>query len=110
MGRANRLEGDAVKLCIQEIKPCAKATYLALMMLGHKEIRTEIVELEHGAVRGFHLKDPLFKDLLSVCGLAKQFSQDFWIYRDGQAAAFPWDYGEQDDQQIALTLQYYQKV
>ena len=99
-----------MRLCIQEIKPCAKATYLALMRLDHKEIRTEIVELEHGAVRGFHLKDPLFKDLLSVCGLAKQFSQDFWTYRDGQAAAFPWDYGEQDDQQIALALQYYSKA
>ena len=50
---------------------------------------TEIVELEHGAVRGFHLKDPFSKDLLSVCGLAKQSSQDFWTYCDGQAAAFP---------------------
>jgi len=78
-----------MKLYIQEIKPCAKATYLVLMVLDHQEIRTEIVELEHGAVRGFHLKDPLFKDLLSVCGLAKQFSQDFWMYRDGQVAAFP---------------------
>ena len=97
-----------MRLCIQEIKPCANATYLALMVLDHKEIRTEIVELEHGAVRRCHLKDSLFKDLLSVCGLAKQFSQDFWTYRDGQADAFPWDYGEQDDQQIALALHYYQ--
>ena len=99
-----------MKLCIQEIKPRAKATYLALMVLDHKEIRTEIVELEHGTVRGFHLKAPLFKDLLSVCSLAKQFSQDFWMYRNGQAAAFPWDYGEQEDQQLALALQHYQKA
>ena len=48
-----------MKLSIKDIKPCAKATYLALMVLDHKEIRTEIVELEHGAVRGFHLKEPL---------------------------------------------------
>ena len=99
-----------MKLCIQEIKPYAKATYLALMVLDHKEIRTEIVELEHGAVRGFHLKDPLLEDLLSVCGLTEQFAQHFWMYRNGQAAAFPWDYGEQDEQQIALALQYYQQV
>jgi len=49
-----------MRLCIQEIKRCAKATYLALMMLDHKKIWTEIVELEHGAMRGFHLKAPPF--------------------------------------------------
>jgi hypothetical protein len=54
-----------MKLCIQEIKPCAKAAYLALMVLDHKEIRTEIIELEYGAVRGFHLKDPLFNPTTS---------------------------------------------
>ena len=98
-----------MKLRIKEIKPCANATHLALMLVDNTEIRTEIVELEYGAVRGFHLKEPLFQDLLSLCGLARKFSQDFWTYRDGKAAAFPWDYGEQDDQQIALAMQYHQK-
>jgi hypothetical protein len=60
VGRTNRLEGEVMRLCIQEIKLCAQATYLALMILDHKKIWTEIVELEHGAIRGFHLKAPLF--------------------------------------------------
>jgi len=99
-----------MKLSIKDIKPCAKATHVALMVVDHTEIRTEIVELEYGEVRGFHLKEPLFKDLLSLCGLARQFSQDFWTYRDGKAAAFPWDYGEHDDQHLALAIQSHHKT
>ena len=37
-----------MKLSIKDIKPCAKATHLALMVVDHTEIRTEIVELTYG--------------------------------------------------------------
>lgn len=99
-----------MKLCIKEITPCTNVTHWALMVVDHTEIWTEIVELDSRSVRGFQLKEPLFQDLLSLCGLAKQFSQDFWTYRDGKAMAFPWDYGEQDARHIALALQHHRIV
>ena len=42
-----------MKLSIKDIKPCAKATHLALMVVDHTEIRTEIVELAYGRCEVF---------------------------------------------------------
>ena len=95
------------RIAIKEIVRTDARTHRAILMAGTTEVTSDVVEEGELPVRGLNVGSLLFHDIIGLCGLWKEFGDDFWSYVDGSGRSLPWEYGEYDSETIESAIAHH---
>ena len=81
--------------------------WIAELQVGHSSLRTKIHFEDDDELQGFRIIEPIFHDLVVLCGLEGQFACHFVTYRDNRSPELPWRFDNQDEEVIQRVLDHY---
>jgi hypothetical protein len=86
--------GDEMHIYIKSIEQVAERRCLVTIQLDLDVVVGHISELSDTDIQGFNFDEEFFCVLFALNGLGRMLCHDYWRFREGTHAPFPWDYGE----------------
>src|SRR5690349_13929288 len=99
-GRVIQYGGPKMQLSVVSIDLISESRFTLTLKVNSDIIIGHITERSDGEMAFYNIDEEFFNGLFQSYGIDRRFNEDYWAFRAGKKADFPWCYGEYPDELI----------